>query len=1136
MPTASPAPTTAADAREGIVEALRLDLVGPHPGHPWETERFPRGRTRPSNVYLTGFLIPSDTDADAPHAGDVDEAEDFIDVGERPGDVSESSAEERRAAKRSLFPSSMGLSFLVPKGTTSLEVSLTWGDYEADEDEKQKLWRRVPRAAALTLELPADGGSAPHPIEGSGGLTVRVLARAVVASPLTAGLPPGTRSVSLFLVNKRTPTADPLLADAAFAFQPALEVRARGGFVPRPDLRGGMDGYDWDHRLADLHHAQDPEFASGHGVSVEWDAINGTCHAVRTAWIPGADVERTVTVDPPGVELGMRALGELSGPDAVRAALSPLVEQHRAWIVGQRAELPAGKRGETADELLHRADLAAGRIERGIETLRENPDALAAFRLANRCVAAALEQRLGASFEGIVKWRAFQLAFFLLNLPGMADPRDRLERETVDLLFFPTGGGKTEAYLGLAAFAMAHRRLTHGGERGGGEGVSVVMRYTLRLLTLDQLGRAAGLVCAMELERRADPDTWGGWPFEIGLWVGKAGTPNRMGFKGEKGRDSARAVLNEMRRDPHTRVRPVPIEACPWCQEPLHAEAFSLDQDNQPSRLLLTCENLECPFSEDGNPLPVVAVDESLYRRLPAFLIATVDKFAALPWTGESGMLLGGATRGDTHGFYGPATPGVGANLPAPLPPPDLVIQDELHLIAGPLGTVMGLYEAAIDALSTRELPDGVKVRPKIVASTATSRAASEQVQALFGRDCTDVFPPPGPDRRDSFFARTPPADAATPARRYLGVSAPGRSAKEVLRRVWLVLMGAAEKQHQLAAKAGAPPEANPADAYMTTLGYFNSLRELGGARRILEEQVQNTLLSIATHKRLDQKLDLFADRKANPAVVELTSRVKTARVAAARARLGRGHHEKDRVDFAIATNMISVGLDVQRLGLMVVMGQPKTHSEYIQATSRVGRDPRKPGLVVCILNTNKPRDRSHFESFRHYHETFYRGVEAASVTPFASRALDRALAGAAVGFARHREPRLCPPQGASRIDEVQEEVLAGLNLLFNERLGHQPALGNEERASVRESLRGRLGQLVETWVERVTEARGHQSTVSYQEFESARANPPFLLHNVLEPDLSPEQSLFRANRSLRDVEPEVGVWVRERHHRSRRP
>ena len=273
----------------------------------------------------------------------------------------------------------------------------------------------------------------------------------------------------------------------------------------------------------------------------------------------------------------------------------------------------------------------------------------------------------------------------------------------------------------------------------------------------------------------------------------------------------------------------------------------------------------------------------------------------------------------------------MGTRLATPVNPPDLIIQDELHLISGPLGTMAGLYETVIEALCVRGL-GGQSTRPKIVASTATVRRAQNQIQALFARPQTQIFPPPGPDRRDSFFARTV-SDKERSARLYLGISAQGRSAKVVTRRVLVALMGAAIRAYLEA--GGDKSESNPADPYMTVLGYFNSLRELGGGRRILEEEVQNTIKRIGRKRRHGESRGLFRDRYKFSEVVELTSRVSTDKVAEARRMLGNPFRIKDpqdsrSVDCAIATNMISVGLDIPRLGLMTVVGQPKTAAEYI--------------------------------------------------------------------------------------------------------------------------------------------------------------------------------------------------------------
>ena len=412
---------------------------------------------------------------------------------------------------------------------------------------------------------------------------------------------------------------------------------------------------------------------------------------------------------------------------------------------------------------------------------------------------------------------------------------------------------------------------------------------------------------------------------------------------------------------------------------------------------------------------------------------------------GQAGALLGGADRFDEQGFYGAAEPGAGGRLAAPLPPPDLVIQDELHLIAGPLGTMAGLYETAIEALATREL-DGRTIKPKIVASTATARRAQDQVQALFARPATQVFPPPGPDRRDTFFARTVPS-SETPARLYLGIASQGRNPKVLMRRVLLALMGAAA--HAWHEAGGERNPRNPADPYMTALAYFNS----------------TTLARYGARRRVGETQRLFRDRTTFSEVLELTSRVSTDKVAEARRRLERPFHDRDnRVDCALATNMISVGLDIPRLGLMLVLGQPKMHAEYIQATSRVGRSDDGPGLVVTLLNVHKPRDRSHYERFRHYHETFYRSVEPASVTPFSARALDRGFAGALVALARHVEPALTPSRGVERLADVRTALESRLLQAFTDRVEQQTFTEDDEREEGLRSVQDRVGDLLDSW------------------------------------------------------------------------
>ena len=1121
---------TSARVRERLVETLELDLIGPSgDGHPLAEEAI-SGRERPSNWYVTGFLVP--TGARPEDRSDDDEDE----VGETPdrAGLAEETSEEGKAKKKSLFPSSIGLSFFAPSEAKQLEVTVRWGDYsqaplEMDDGKRTEVWKRSPRKETITIGLGSAGEECRVPR--SGGLVLHHLERDLGHETRGIGIPPGTRAISLFLVNRRPPPEKS--PDTAYAFQAQIEVRAVTPFVPRSDPQSaGVD--EQESRVADLHYRDAHEYAVGHGVAADWKSGDGVCHRVRTTWMGRAEVERTDADDDHGVELSMRALGTLESGANADLALRPLVERYRAWIQEQRgtsATITGDERRQVARQLLDEATGAADRMEQGIHTLETDEDALDAFRVANRCVERALHRRLGAPPDGqSQRWRSFQLAFLLLNLPGIVDPSDR-HREFVDLLFFPTGGGKTEAYLGLAAFTMVLRRLRNAGTGGReGAGVSVIMRYTLRLLTLDQLGRASGLVCALELEREANPERYGEWPFEIGLWVGKAATPNLLGRVGDDGPDTARRRTRKFKSDTRRYPPPIPLPHCPWCSTAFDADSFDLHPNfKNPTEMRIHCANVDCDFNGDRS-LPIVAVDEPIYRRLPAFLIATVDKFAALPWTGESGALLGGASRYDGNGYYGAAEPGRGRPLPRPLPPPDLVIQDELHLISGPLGTMVGLYETAIAALCETGA-DGAKIHPKIVASTATAGGARDQIQAVFGRPSTRMFPPPGPDRRDSFFARTRPVTEA-PARLYLGLTSPGRNPKVLMRRVAVALMGAA--QRAWAEAGGTKHPQNPADPYMTLLGYFISLRELGGARRILEEEVQNTLRGIGGRRRIGEEKGPFRDRKRFSEVVELTSRVSTAKVAQARARLQKTFADEWPVDCAIATNMISVGLDIQRLGLMMVLGQPKAHAEYIQTTSRVGRDAERPGLVVTLLNIHKPRDRSHYERFRHYHDTFYRSVEPASATPFSTRALDRGLPGALVAWARHAIPSLTPSGGVARISEVRDEIERRLRAIFRDRVGEQPLETTERREHVRR-MESRVAELLDTWETVLRRYADDGVEMRYQRYEGQKARRP-LLREVLEKTLGDDEAKFRVHRSLRDVEPEVNVLLQDLGERPTRP
>jgi hypothetical protein len=1167
--------TNSVGVRAQIVNVFRRDLIGPGPQDTdLANERL---NESPARWYLAGFLAPAedslaldgeddDTDPSAQEEMEIDVEEP--DANGTGGAAADNEEPEAPNARRRFLPSSVGLTVLLDPNLTSIEARISWGDYrtepplpeeillpepspeELGQDGKQKRierpvveWVRSPKSRTVVLPI-KDGRGGPIIVPDSaaeqrrgGGLVLETHSR-LFSYTMPDGAIERVRALTVFIVNRRA-AVHRFYADVSYAFQTRLELVCETGFRPRRDL-SGYRAQDWDLRIADLHYRDVREWAVGRNAAAAWDTPEAA--SVTRVWtdpLPSAEVERVAPNEDADFKLrvsfGMEALSRLAEDDgsALQAALADLPTLYGTWIDAERnkfAGLPPRRR-ETAERLVAEMETAKARIKSGIDLLVTDSKARKAFSFMNLAVATAARRRIaGATGDPNTldepQWRPFQLAFVLLNMAGLID-RSHVDRETADLLFFPTGGGKTEAYLGLAALVIAHRRLEGPGVLGAG--VAVIMRYTLRLLTLDQLARAAGVICALELMRTDAKNLdergrrlLGDWPIEIGLWVGSDASPNKLGGKGKSDETTAVGRVRRYRNGRDKRA-PAPLKACPWCGTEFTPSSFAcVPNEHAPINLEIRCVNTACDFSRN-RPLPVLTVDEPIYRRLPAFLIATVDKFAALPWVGETGAFFGHVDRfEDGVGFFGAAEPGEGRPLGNgwSLDPPDLIIQDELHLIAGPLGTVAGLYEAAIDQLASRGTGEN-RVRPKIVASTATVRRAADQIAALFDRANTSVFPPPGIDRVDSFFARTVPS-TTDPARLYLGIAAQGRGPKLVFLRSLTTLVAAAQTLYDTNIPAEAKGR-NPADPYMTALCYFNALRELGGARRIVEDEVRDRAARYGSQRRRVDPIDTpFADR-AIKEPMELTSRVSTDEVAKAKQRLeaifGR---DAETVDVALATNMISVGLDITRLGLMVVQGQPKTAAEYIQATSRVGRDHSRPGLVLAVLNLHKPRDRMHFEQFGQFHRTFYRAVEATSVTPWAARALDRALAAVVVAAARHVDAALTPDVA---VNELRNNV--GIRNLVRDSIVRRAP----ERmvAGGRAALAALIDAILDAWIETADEQAAGGNAFAY----ARKKSPHRLLHMPLEPEIGnlPEpHRRFVAGRSMRDVEPNVTLKVKDPH------
>lgn len=980
---------TAYAARTRVLDRLQEDLVG---------GAFDRILTEPPlSRFVVGVLHPEVIQNGLVRRDSVEDhsATDLpVEVGtpeDEPFDVGVSLSKLRR-------PRSIGMTFAVDSKAEHVTASISARKYLPVQDEEAK-W--VEERISRDLDLTMSPGVFPTQV--TEGLELRALVR---------DDHDGQRSVTVTLIN--TFTADRGERDAKCWFNPVIEVCTEPGvFRERPAPPSAVTD-EFESASQGLLFREVKSFGIGHGCAVDWDEAQGEeVSTLRTTFLPSYELRLS---NPGGASAGHIGMSHLAHTDDF-SSLEALIVDYRQWISSLPDSLQPDATDADRDTMArhqHDAEEAADRMEAGLRLIQGDSDLRLAFRLMN---AAMAEQRSRQDYHrsggigdpvgaGESTWRPFQLAFILLNLPGIADPQSA-DRNLADVLWFPTGGGKTEAYLGVIGITILLRRIRN----PQASGVSVLMRYTLRLLTLQQYQRAAGLICALEQQRLLHlPRTS---TISVGLWVGKSTTPNTV--------VDARNALNRARYGgtdtDDDQADPVQLRQCPWCGTIISAEDYAIVQRQQ---MVVRCPNVTCFYR---NGLPVHIIDDDVYRELPSLLIATVDKFAMLPWKREPGQLFGASTL-QTHGDARPLAP-------------DLIVQDELHLISGPLGSIVGLYETAVDALCTKT------ARPKVLASTATIRRAAEQVTSVFAREARQ-FPPPGVTHRDSYFA-VEATQLEKGTRQYAGVMAPGTSHATLMIRVYASLLQSA---------ASVPADDETADLYWSLLGYFNSLRVLGGAYIQVLDDVPLEISAIAS-RRNEERRELSDPR-------EMTSRKRSTEIPEELRILGQRRGAPDAADVVLATNMISVGVDVDRLGLMAVMGQPQTSSEYIQATSRVGR--RDPGLVVTIYNAARSRDLSHYENFAAYHRMLYRHVEATSATPFAPRARDRALHAILVSLARHLVPEAGPSKAAGDID-VWEPALEDCVQIIVDRAGSTfNGTISDDPEALRADVRGQLEDLIGFW------------------------------------------------------------------------
>jgi len=832
-------------------------------------------------------------------------------------------------------------------------------------------------------------------------------------------------------------------------------------------------------RYKDLH-----IYAVGHGTAVDWKRNKQGKMELWTDFLPSVEVPQVTadTGEKSDRTLEFEYLKDCETNEDVLDSLNAFVSDYEKWILSQDSKVEQEDVDDikTASKIIKNLSIAKNRMYRGIELLKKDNDSKTAFAIANEAM--LMQWISGDSNRNIIKdssaykWRPFQLAFILMTIESTTN-EDSDHRDTLDLIWFPTGGGKTEAYLGLMAFLFIYRRLKYPSSSGG---TVSIMRYTLRLLTSQQFLRASKVISALELIRQKNENQLGREVFSIGLWVGSASSPNT--FK------QAKKILE------NKQYSKLVLSACPWCNSEFKPSSYILSEDD----FHFSCRNKNCDFGKnEKNIIPCNIVDEALYQNPPSLLIATVDKFARLAWESRAGSFFG--NNGDR--------------------PPELIIQDELHLISSALGSIVGLYEVAIDTVLVSR-----GMHAKYIASTATIKNAAKQVNTLFAKEMA-IFPPPGLRYDDSYFAKTVPLEKKA-GRMYIGYLAPMLDRQHCLEPLAGILLSNPIKLFK--------DDDQYMDKWWTQIVYHGSLKGVGNSRTLYQSGVSSYLTEYTIdsmksdiednfpgYLKGDQFKTLNDFRKIGDSNVKdivdkylpirnidvkaLTSNQTAEENAEIFEALAKDKDSIDAIDVALATNMISVGLDVSRLALMIINGQPLTTAEYIQASSRVGRG-ETPGIVFVNYYKTQARSLSHYENFRSYHDSFYRFVEPSSLTPFTYQARSRALHAALVIAMRHSDIGLLDNDKAGEFNIDDEQVKQVIKILKR-----RCKLGIGDNKNIVQKTHEHIDILVNEWLEESKYCNRNKVKMVYNSNDRNFSN---LIHNF-----ESKNGLWPTLQSMRNVE-----------------
>ena len=1167
------------EIRQRLIKEIEADLIGPRKGKTEEErehEVLP-GTRNPLNEYVAGVLFPGNW-----------EVEDEEKVQEDGGNTEDEDNTDSNVANDKLFkPSSFGLTCRLATETKEIKAVIEYGIYSSLQDKKTKYrtFQRTPQIE--NFSIPIKEGSDEKNFENNPNFLINY----------TIIKENNHVILDFYVINNTERKLKNSFTD--FIFQPKIILESINDEKCFIQDRSGLkqEYFPADDQHLDILFKDKISFGKGHLCSLNWNKenIKNRCiNKIYTSFIPQETNDFIDYVNPSEKlesSIDMTKLGTCNNKNELRNMLKPLISEYETWVNNTRSKVGVSEKFDSKEReiIFHKmknTELVLKRMNEGIDLLESDEKAFDSFKFANMAIAWqqvhgywARENAEKGMVEGVdplepiyknkkPKWRLFQIAFILMNLESIANPKSKY-RETVDLLWFPTGGGKTEAYFGLVAFVIAYRRL-RGADASGqisteSLGTTVLMRYTLRLLTVQQFQRASTLMCACEKLRIKNKSKWGEVPFQVGLWVGASVTPNshkeamsqKWKIKNAKDQDLA-AIKN---KNPYVLIN------CPWCGKKLKYD--SGDVCGKPKQWRLFCPRNDCMFSKhldvDADvSLPVVLVDQDIYSRCPSLIIATVDKFAQISWNPDVKSIFGKVNHYcDYCGFYDHAIsvhPSKHTGKPKDcistnfkLPPPEMIIQDELHLISGPLGTLSGLYETAIEYLCTN---DGI--RPKIIASTATTRAAGDQIQTLFNRNNTMIFPPQVETFGETFFSFI---NSEKEGKSYVGVLATGKSGLTVLAKVSAVILRRIRQFEE-----DIEYDLEDLDPYFTLVAYFNSQRELGGAAMNFKDSVPNFIEQIKNNfddspilpPILEGGVELSVEESENNEEVneeqitetkkieekwrkalrpyqfseliteELTSRKNSGEIPKILRKLGDGilktpppkegdYGAGQPIDLLMATNMLSVGVDIQRLGVMIVNGQPKNNSEYIQATGRIGR--ANPGLIVTLYSYTKPRDLSYYENFKDYHSTYYKNVETVGLTPFTLRARKIGLFGVLVGMIRMAEDgnySLSEDKDAHKFDQKNPDQIKLLDKIKEVLQKRVDAVDPSEASSTANDITNLLNH----WTRAVER---HGEILHYKEPYHPKLSQKRIDQNVylLKSDLTSKRQLIQTPTSLRNAEQE---------------